>query len=574
MASYQKALARSKTLLETLGEPNAHHIWALGLYLEEPDLEMLAGDALTDGPDDKKIDFLYLDRDGRRIILAQGFYGRSTKDSAPSNKAADLNTAGAWLLSGDIDLVPPTLRPAIQECRQAIADGEIDAIEVLYVHNLPESVNVSRELQTAVSHLRRLVEQAAPPLAVQSRELGSGTIEQLFLAQESHIEVNDAVVCPAGVLFTENGPTWEAAVLSVPGIWLHELFNRYGATLFSANYRGFLGITRRRRINTGIRQSAETRPADFWVFNNGITVLTRDIIHTKDSTTLTGISVINGAQTTGSIGSVELARHDLKGVRVLCRAIKCNDDETINDIVKYNNTQNEITTWDQYSNDPEQNRIADEFRAIGHSYAKKRGFRAQDDALGIEEVAQPLLAFHGRWDDASRGKNRVFERKPLYDAAFAGKKARHILFVFALARAIDERRIELKNKSNAGQLISIEESQLELFRILRFKNFVVAVTARVLETIVGSKIDAETIAFSPEAATASKRTLNDLVAVWGAVVQEIISVIAATVSAAELPGKLTTDGYVEDVARKVAALMYSNGAAARHKDFTGLLADS
>src|SRR5579872_466762 len=100
---------------------NAHLIWVLGLYLEDPDLEALASEALTDGHDDKKIDFIYLDRDGKRIVFAQGYYSQNPgKTSAPANKASDLNTAAAWLLSGDTSLVPEQLRPIITECRVAI----------------------------------------------------------------------------------------------------------------------------------------------------------------------------------------------------------------------------------------------------------------------------------------------------------------------------------------------------------------------------------------------------------------------------------------------------------------------
>jgi hypothetical protein len=105
-----------------------------------------------DGPDDKKIDFIYLDTDAGRIIFAQGFYSDKKKDSAPANKASDLNTAAAWLISGELKHVPHQLRPAIEGCRQALNDGEVESIELLYVHNLPESVNVTKELQTASAH--------------------------------------------------------------------------------------------------------------------------------------------------------------------------------------------------------------------------------------------------------------------------------------------------------------------------------------------------------------------------------------------------------------------------------------
>jgi hypothetical protein len=349
---------------------------------------------------------------------------------------------------------------------------------------------------------------------------------------------------------------------------------KYGDSLFSANYRGFLGISRRRRINTGIRQSAEAKPKDFWVFNNGVTLLTLARTPVKEGTRLTGVSIINGAQTTGSIGSVDLKRNDLKDVRVLCRVIQCTDAQTINDIVKYNNTQNEITTWDQYSNDPEQNRIDAEFRELGHNYVRKRGFRPKGDQIGIEEVAQPLLAFHGRFPDANRGKNQIFDRKPLYANAFEGKKARHILLVHTLARAIDERRIELKRKSSAGRIISLEEEQLALFRNLRFKQFLIAVVAKSLETIVGKKVDSDTVAFAPESARTSQNSLVSLVAAWTPVVEAVLAFVATKVSAADFSAKVSEEPFLEEVRKHVSALLYASKAPAQFADFGKLVADS
>jgi hypothetical protein len=223
----------------------------------------------------------------------------------------------------------------------ALDEGEVESVELIFTHNLPESVNANRELQTAAEQMKKALGDTSA-IRVISREVGRSTIDHLFSSQDSHIGVKDEILCPTKPWAIEEGPKWQASILSVPGIWLHGLFGKYGDALFSANYRGFLGISKRRRINTGIRQSAEAKPQDFWVFNNGITLLTLGAKETKDGTLLTGASVINGAQTTGSIGSVDTTKYDLKNVRVLCRVIKCTDPETIGEIVKYNNSQTKL----------------------------------------------------------------------------------------------------------------------------------------------------------------------------------------------------------------------------------------
>jgi len=558
--AYIDAFRANKELVDKLGESNAHLIWVLGMLLQESDLEALASASLTDGSDDKKIDLLHLDRDGGRIILAQGYFSKTSKDTAPANKASDLNTAAAWLFSGDLSIVPKQLHASISDCREALEEGEISSVDVFYVHNLPESINVNRELQTVANHFREFLRDL-PTITVTVKELGAPSIEHLFASQESHIEVTDEIICPSKVIFNETGPGWEAGVMSVPGSWLHSLYTKYDEALFSANYRGFLGFSKRRKINTAIRATAETSPEDFWVYNNGITLVTLGLSEIRDGTRLTGISIINGAQTTGSIGNVDVTKHDIKKVRVLCRVIICQGPEKIGNIIKYNNTQNEITTWDQYSSDPEQVRIQQEFEQLGYVYERKRGFRPRADAIGIEDVAQPLVAFQGRYSEANRGRNRIFERNQVYKQAFDGKKARHILLVYTLARAIDERRIELKKKSSEGRIIGLEEHQLLLLRNLRFKFFLLAVLAGCLEPLLGFKVDLATVAYSPNAANASKRTFISLIAECLPVVTSVLTLFCTQVKPDNLSDWMTRDKAVDTLSQMISAILYSTQSA-------------
>ena len=498
----------------------------------------------------------------------------STKnsDSAPANKASDLNTACAWLLAGDVSLVPAKLREIILACRSAIEQGEVDFIDLLYVHNLPESVNVSRELQTAEEYLRTNI--ANDRVLVKSHEFGRSKIQHLLAAQDSHIEVMDKIPFPGKLGIVEKGGTWNAAVTTISGSWVHELYAKYGDKLYSANYRGFLGADGRRRVNSGIRESIEKTPADFWAFNNGITILTLKLDQSKKGAVeLSGISVINGAQTTGSIGSMDSSKTKLADVNVLCRVIECSDQPTIDKIVRFNNTQNVITTWDQFSNDQEQRRIGDEFTDLGFNYSRKRGFTGGGDQIGIEQVLQPLLAYHGRPQDAVRGKNQLFVQKQLYQNAFDGKKARHILFVHALSRAIDNKRLELKAKSNDGTLIAVEEKQMALLRNLNFKPFLMTVVANSLETIVGVPCDPFTVGFKPQ--QAKNTTVAELSARWVPVVDTIMPLLTAVVQPDTFFRKLSSDeGFLLSVKTSTDAMLTATSAAEKHKTFADMVAPS
>jgi len=569
--NYLDAFAKETALVSSLGEDKAYLSWVMAQYLEEADVEALASVALTDGPDDKKIDFIYLDYDAKRLVFSQGFFASKARDSAPANKASDLNTAVAWLLSGDTSSIPQNLQTIFAACRDALSTEELDTIEMLYVHNLPESVNVTRELQTVEDHLRKTL--GSTTISVRATELGASKTQHLFDAQDSHIEVKENIEFPSAFSLTEKGPTWTAYVASVPGAWLHQIYNKYSDALFSANYRGFLGGSRRRRVNTGIRESAESKATDFWAFNNGITILTMGVSNPKSGpVTLAGLSIINGAQTTGSIGSVDTSKISIDGVKVLCRVIESSDGDTIADIVRFNNTQNAITSWDQYSNEPEQKRLEQEFGELGIVYNIKRGFVGAGEQISVDEVIQPLLAFHRRPQDAIRGKNQLFDRKPLYQNAFEGKKARHVLFVYTLSKAIDEQRLALKAKSDAGGLIAIEEQQLAFMRNLRFKAYFTALVAATIETALGKKCDPLTVAFGPD--PAKSNTLVELVARWIPLVETMLALITALPEAKDFASNMGDEEFFGKLASQLNGLLHASEAAKKHHAFAELVTAS
>ena len=211
---------------------------------------------------------------------------------------------------------------------------------------------------------------------------------------------------------------------------------------------------------------------------------------------------------------------------------------------------------------------------FGHSYIRKRGFRPSGDQIGIEEIAQPLLAFHGRYTDAIRGKNQIFERKPLYQNAFENKKARHILLVYSLARAVDERRLFLKARSTAKTIIILEEDQLALLRNLQFKAFLVAVVAQVLEAVVMKKIDTLTVAFQSNVARADANSLVELTAFWGPLVDEILSFVSTQVTPTMFSGSFSDEEFLPRVSRAVSALLYAVKASQDHATFAQMIANS
>ena len=497
-AMHHLAEFNKHTHLQQKYGPNAYMLWVLGLYLDEPDLDALAGRSLTDGGNDKCLDFIEIDKTGQKIVIAQGYFSDKIADKAPAKKASDLTIAASWLANGDhqAKTLNERVRARSLECRAALDSEEIQQIELLYIHNRPESLNTQEEVDTCARTAQQLFEKYQ--IAIACKELGLREIETLYRERSSQILVNDQIKVDGRRLGSHETGDWDAHIYTVRGSWLRELFKHHDERLFSANYRGFLGISKRKKINSAIKSTAERQPADFWVYNNGITLLTNEVIQRGRSTILRGVSIINGAQTTGSLGSVD-SNVDLSKVNVMCRVVVCKNPEKIDQIVKYNNTQNRITTWDQYVNDELQSVIRAQFADLGYQYSMKRGFDSVDAAIGIEKAAQPVLSFNGHYLDANRSKNSIFDRPEIYRRAFAERSARHILLAFCFARSIDDVKRSLEAKVERTEN---ESKQLALFNYLSFRHFLLACIGVCLQQFIGGN-------FLPANAKFNKTVVSD-----------------------------------------------------------------
>ena len=111
---YLKDFTSRSDLSEKYGN-NSLMLYALQLRFNIDDIHSVASDSLTDGGDDKKCDLIYIDRDNGFAVIAQAYMKQDPKESdlAPANKASDLNTASAWVLSSDVDSVPIKIKEQV-----------------------------------------------------------------------------------------------------------------------------------------------------------------------------------------------------------------------------------------------------------------------------------------------------------------------------------------------------------------------------------------------------------------------------------------------------------------------------
>jgi hypothetical protein len=333
-------------------DKNAIALFALELRFSLDDVRTVADEALTDDDKDHKCDLLYVDREGGIAVIAQA-YSASDPDKAepPSNKAADLNTALSWILDGDVpsERLGDKLKSAATDLRAALMDGEISVLEIWFIHNLRDSVNVNDELrqveQSAAALLGHHFREQSDQIEVRTLQVSRDRIEAWHRSTSTAILVANEFTVPAeSGWFNESGEGWEAICTSVSAAWLHGLYESYGDELFSANVRGPIPSRRsRNNINFTIGETAKENPQRFWAYNNGITALVNgfDTEAGDDANfKVTGIAIVNGAQTTGALARVPVKQ--LEHVDVLARFVKSTDPQIIDDIIRFNNSQNPI----------------------------------------------------------------------------------------------------------------------------------------------------------------------------------------------------------------------------------------
>ncbi|ATY86014.1 hypothetical protein CVV65_14660 [Kyrpidia spormannii] len=469
---------RSREDLKIYGN-NGLLLFALQLKWNIDDIHAVAAQCLTDGKDDKKCDLVYVDRDRGVAVVAQTHFSSKWIGEAPANKASDLNTAAAWLLTQPIERLPERIRPAAMELRDALQSNQLDTIEFWYVHNLKESQNVKRELitvETTVHNALRTFFGSTGHREVRASEIGSDTIEQWYRDSKAHILVTEpyAIPVPGGYLLETK--KWKAYATCIPAKWLHERFKQHNKQLFSANIRDYLGSRRSgTNINNGIKQTAAREPDQFWAFNNGITALVNDLYveETDEGTMLhiKGISIVNGAQTTGAVGSLEHPPSD--EAKVPARFIKCSDEKVIRSIVQFNNTQNEINPADFRSTDAVQDRLRKEFKKFygdtieylgGRRGGEDDTIRRRSNLVPSDTAAQSLASFHQYPDLAYNQKANIWQSNDYYNKFFNDEThADHIIYVYTLHRAISNLKITLQNKG-ADQLTQSEKEILDFLR--------------------------------------------------------------------------------------------------------------
>ena len=189
--------------------------------------------------------------------------------------------------------------------------------------------------------------------------------------------------------------------------------------IVSQNIRMFLGADT--EVNSGLQNTLISDPGHFWHFNNGITVVCREIKakmlggRSKDSGYFNcyDVRIVNGAQTAGSIAAAfDRKPEAVEKARVHVRFIAVGDEasDTLgNSITKATNTQNRINRQDFVALDPEQQRLRTELSIEGIIYNYKSGEGTIRDlkTSDIDEATVALACASPELNHSTQAKREI-----------------------------------------------------------------------------------------------------------------------------------------------------------------------
>jgi hypothetical protein len=381
------------------------------------------------GSGDKGVDAFWIDELERRAVLVQAKWSKANSSfAAPVVREAE--SAYRWLeriAEGKASDATPRL---IDAARQLFAQREEDPEFPVHIFVIVAGTFTSGAREEAL--------RAKDDFGLRPVELHLVDLDELLVRMDERAsrradqsEVHPDVTLPLvrGEFYEHDGSP-KALVATVLARDLAAAAHQWSYRLFMRNLRFFLPGRQRGSVNVGIKRSLESSDGreHFWYYNNGIAVVCDSYKVNGDSdppaVAIKGMQIVNGAQTTSSLGNaLDLLRDDTS-TRLLVRVIAAPDEDLQESITFYNNRQNAIRDRDLQSNDNQQGRLHEEFllRNPPWFYERKRGewsaHTARDAALkkkvgknriDNERAAQAAYAFFNDPGQARADKKGLFQ---------------------------------------------------------------------------------------------------------------------------------------------------------------------
>lgn len=207
--------------------------------------------------------------------------------------------------------------------------------------------------------------------------------------------------------------------------------------IFDLNVRDYQGAV---EVNKDIEKSLESdHQINFWVLNNGVTILADKGSAVAKDLTLENVQIVNGLQSSTSINKY-LKEYGVENEHrsILVKIIIKDDPEVIDKVIKASNFQTPIAISSLKATDIFQREIEEYFKKHDYFYDRRKGYyknigKTPDKIISIPFLAQSIISIIHREPDFARARpssllkkesdyKKVFNKKvPLPVYLFCGK---------------------------------------------------------------------------------------------------------------------------------------------------------
>lgn len=433
---------------------------------------------ITDGYNDMGIDAIYLDETQKQLFVVQSKW-RKTGQGAVSQEEMHTFVEGIKrIINFDTDGANSKIQAKKPDIDLALSKIGYQ-IHALYIHT--GNTELNHYAKRPLEELLNLTNDDVDTLIIFDEILYKDVYEYLAKGQDSDdITLDDVILTNWGKIDSPFTAYYGSTSAAAIGGWYRE----YGNRLFAKNIRFYKGNT---DVNDGIKRVLLQEPENFFYYNNGVKLLCKSIHRkAKDSTTnatgifmLEGVSLVNGAQTAGSIGTVFIENPEqVSKANVMVQIIDLSQAsiETATQITKLSNTQNRIENRDFASLDPTQEKIRQELSFSHFSYLYKGGDKITDpeSQVTFDEAIVALACMHADLSYATLAKRNVgalsedITKAPYKVLMNAGTNSFSLLNSVMVVRYVD-RELQSKREELSGRerLVMIHGNRFIAYCVLQ-----------------------------------------------------------------------------------------------------------
>lgn len=353
---------------------------------------------ITDGYHDMGIDAIYLDDTQKKLFVIQSKWRKDGSGSITQEEMQSFVEGIHRIINFDLDGANERILKKKNDIDFALTKIGYQ-IQVVYIHT--GNRYVDEYAKRPLTNLMRTTNDDVSTLIIYNEITFREIYTYLSQGQNAEsIVLDDVILNNWGKKENPYASYYGTISAAAIGEW----YKNYGNSLFAKNIRFYKGST---EVNEGIKKTLLQEPENFFYYNNGIKMLCKSIYRkAKDSTTnetglftLEGVSVVNGAQTTGTIGEIFANNSEqVAKATVMIQLIDLsNVPDTANiQITKLSNTQNKIENKDFAALDSEQERIRIELAFSHYDYLYKSGDKLtnMDTQLTFDEAIVAQACWH------------------------------------------------------------------------------------------------------------------------------------------------------------------------------------